>query len=54
LTATCTRSRADDPPASRWTDARRIEPAANVNAAGLCQVPGTRAPFLDIEVDVPD
>jgi hypothetical protein len=36
------------------TDAKRIEAAANVNAAGLCQVLGTRAPYLDIEVDVPD
>ena len=36
------------------TDAKRVEPTASVNAVGLCQVTGTRAPFLDIEVDVPD
>jgi hypothetical protein len=32
----------------------RFEAVANVAPAGLCKVSGTRAPFLDIEVDVPD
>ncbi len=36
------------------TSAVRVEPIGNVSTAGLCKVSGTRAPFLDIEVDVPD
>jgi hypothetical protein len=36
------------------TAAVRFEAVANVAPAGLCRVSGTRAPFLDIEVDVPD
>jgi len=35
------------------TDATRVEPSATV-PTGLCVVLGTRAPFLDIEVDIPD
>ncbi|MGF6985234.1 hypothetical protein QFZ99_004711 [Paraburkholderia atlantica] len=36
------------------TATTRIEPVAGVSTAGICEVSGTRAPFLDIEVDVPD
>jgi len=36
------------------TAAIRFEAVANIIPAGLCKVSGTRAPFLDIEVDVPD
>jgi len=36
------------------TSATRIEAIANITTAGICQVSGTRAPYLDIEVDVPD
>jgi feruloyl esterase len=36
------------------TAATRIEPVANISTAGFCKVNATRAPFLDIEVDVPD
>jgi len=38
----------------RVTSARRVEAAAGIVDAGFCQVSGTRAPYLDIEVDVPD
>lgn len=34
--------------------AERIEPTPGVHDAGLCVVSGTRAPYLDIEVTVPD
>jgi hypothetical protein len=54
LTATCASLKGQTIAGVTVTDAKRIEPAANVNGAGLCQVLGTRAPFLDIEVDVPD
>lgn len=36
------------------TAATRVEANPAVNPAGFCQVTGTRAPFLDIEVDLPD
>ncbi|MFS2055914.1 hypothetical protein ACEN8K_44860, partial [Variovorax sp. CT11-76] len=36
------------------TQTARFEAKAAVNASGFCQVLGTRAPFLDIEIDVPD
>ena len=36
------------------TNTVRIEATSGVNASGLCQVLGTRAPYLDIEVTVPD
>lgn len=36
------------------TDTKRYEATAGVNNAGLCQVLGTRAPYLDMEVTVPD
>jgi feruloyl esterase len=54
LTATCASLKGQTIAGVTVTDAKRIEPTANVNVAGLCQVLGTRAPFLDIEVDVPD
>ena len=36
------------------TATNRFEATAGVTTAGVCQVLGTRAPFLDIEVVVPD
>ena len=36
------------------TQTARFEAKTAVNASGFCQVLGTRAPFLDIEIDVPD
>jgi feruloyl esterase len=36
------------------TDTKRIEANGALNSAGMCQVSRTRAPYLDIEVDVPD
>jgi len=36
------------------TKTTRFEAKASTNASGFCQVLGTRAPFLDIEIDVPD
>lgn len=36
------------------TATRRVEASAGINAAGMCQVLGTRAPFLDMEVTIPD
>jgi len=36
------------------TATQRHEAVANVGDAGFCKVSGTRAPYLDIEVDVPD
>ena len=54
LTTTCASLKGQTIAGVTVTDAKRIEAAANVNAAGLCQVLGTRAPYLDIEVDVPD
>lgn len=35
-------------------EAVRIEPTPGVHEAGLCKISGTRAPYLDIEVTVPD
>jgi len=54
LAATCASLKGQTIAGVTVTDAKRIEATANVNAAGLCQVLGTRAPYLDIEVDVPD
>jgi feruloyl esterase len=36
------------------TATSRVAPISGVSTAGICKVSGTRAPFLDIEVDVPD
>lgn len=36
------------------TGTARFEAKAPINPSGFCQVLGTRAPFLDIEIDVPD
>ncbi|RQO41173.1 hypothetical protein DBV14_28815 [Variovorax sp. KBW07] len=36
------------------TATARFEPKAPIYTSGFCQVLGTRAPFLDIEIDVPD
>jgi hypothetical protein len=54
LTATCTALKGQVIGGVTITDTKRFEPIANVNAAGFCQVLATRAPYLDIEVDVPD
>jgi hypothetical protein len=54
LTATCTGLAGKTIAGVTVTGATRIEANAAVNPAGLCQVTGTRAPYLDIEVDVPD
>jgi hypothetical protein len=54
LTATCTGLTGKTIAGVTVTGATRIEANASVNPAGLCQVMGTRAPYLDIEVDVPD
>jgi feruloyl esterase len=54
LTATCTSLKGQTIAGVTVTATKRFEATANVNAAGLCQVLGTRAPYLDIEVDVPD
>ena len=54
LTATCTGLTGKTIAGVTVTGAARIEANGAVNPAGLCQVTGTRAPYLDIEVDVPD
>ena len=36
------------------TSAARFEAQAPIYTSGFCQVLGTRAPYLDIEIDVPD
>jgi hypothetical protein len=54
LTTTCASLKGQTVAGVTVTDAKRIEATANINTAGLCQVLGTRAPYLDIEVDVPD
>ena len=53
LTATCRALRGQSFGDVTVTDARRIE-ASSTNASGFCQVSASAAPFLDIEVDVPD
>ncbi len=54
LTATCTGLVGKTIAGVTVTAATRYESKAGLNDAGFCQVQGTRAPFLDIEVDVPD
>jgi hypothetical protein len=54
LQATCAALKGQAIEGVTVTDAVRIEAKAGVNDAGLCQVLGTRAPYLDIEVTVPD
>ena len=54
LTATCTSLKGQVVGGVTITDTKRFEAVANVNPAGFCQVLATRAPYLDIEVDVPD
>ena len=54
LTATCTSLKGQVIGGVTVTDTRRFEASTGVNAAGFCQVLATRAPYLDIEVDVPD
>jgi hypothetical protein len=54
LTAICTGLSGQTIAGVTITAATRIEANATINPSGMCQVSGTRAPFLDIEVDVPD
>jgi hypothetical protein len=54
LTATCTALKGQTFAGVSVTDAKRIEASGTIVPAGLCQVSGTRAPYLDIEVDIPD
>lgn len=54
LTATCGSLNGQTVAGVTIIATKRIEAAAGINDAGFCQVSGTRAPFLDIEVDVPD
>ena len=54
LTATCNGLRGQVFAGVTVTATRRVEADGAAVPAGLCQVSATRAPFLDIEVDVPD
>ncbi|WP_345817503.1 tannase/feruloyl esterase family alpha/beta hydrolase (plasmid) [Paraburkholderia sp. PREW-6R] len=54
LTATCAALTGQVLAGVTVTSATRIEAITNVTTAGICKVSGTRAPYLDIEVDVPD
>ncbi|MES2944647.1 MAG: tannase/feruloyl esterase family alpha/beta hydrolase [Pseudomonadota bacterium] len=54
MTTTCTGLKGQTLNGVLVTDTRRLEAKAGVNNAGMCQVLGTRAPYLDIEVTVPD
>jgi len=54
LTATCSGLKGQTIAGVAVTDAKRVPAKAGVNDAGMCQVLGTRAPFLDMEVTVPD
>jgi len=54
LSATCSSLKGQVVAGVTITDTKRIEANGSVNPAGMCQVLGTRAPFLDIEVVVPD
>jgi hypothetical protein len=54
LTATCTSLMGKTIAGVAVTSTKRIEASANVNPAGICQVMGSRAPLLQIEVDIPD
>jgi feruloyl esterase len=54
LTATCATLKGQTIAGVSVTDAKRIEANGTIVPAGLCQVSGTRAPYLDIEVDIPD
>jgi hypothetical protein len=54
LTAACSSLNGQVVAGVTVTQTRRIEANPAVNSAAMCQVLGTRAPFLDIEVVVPD
>lgn len=54
LNATCTSLTGQVIEGVTVTKTQRFDAVASVNASGFCQVLGTRAPFLDIEVVVPD
>ena len=54
LTATCTSLKGQTIAGVTITSTKRIEANASVNPAGICQVMGSRAPLLQIEVDIPD
>ncbi|MDB5873539.1 MAG: hypothetical protein JWQ07_2981 [Ramlibacter sp.] len=54
LKATCTSLKGQTIEGVTVTGTTRIEAKPGVADAGMCQVLGTRAPYLDIEVTVPD
>lgn len=54
LQATCTALNGQVIEGVTVTQTARFEAKAPIYASGFCQVLGTRAPFLDIEIDVPD
>ncbi|MBI2771995.1 MAG: tannase/feruloyl esterase family alpha/beta hydrolase [Burkholderiales bacterium] len=54
LKATCASLKGQTVEGVLITATNRIEAKTGVADAGMCQVLGTRAPFLDIEVTVPD
>lgn len=54
LTASCTALNGQTVAGVTVTATKRFEAAAGVNDSGFCKVSGNRAPFLDIEVDLPD
>lgn len=54
LAATCASLKGQTVNGVLVTDTKRVEAQAGINGAGMCQVLGTRAPFLDMEVTVPD
>src|SRR3954451_23688828 len=48
LTATCASLKGQTVAGVTVTDTKRVEANGPLNPAGMCQVSGTRAPFLDI------
>lgn len=54
LRASCANLRGKTLEGVTITNTVRIEASSGVNESGLCQVLGTRAPYLDVEVTVPD
>ena len=54
LKSTCTALKGQVIEGVTVTGTARFEAKAPLYPSGFCQVLGTRAPFLDIEIDVPD
>src|SRR5688572_25119310 len=54
LRASCTALRGQTIEGVTVTETRRFEANGGSVPSGFCQVLGTRAPYLDIEVDLPD